>query len=253
MGAQRIHRQQQRPFGHEVARLYLRALSADNWCMRLFPRPLLLGFLLASVIAFGAKEFMMPNIFPAKTYPAHDDHSMEKVSIAADPYDLADKAAIFNQDWADKGYLPILVVITNDSDQPISMNDLKVELVTKRRDKIPSATEDDLYRRLSQVKHRGDEPSRNPLPIPLPRKKPEVGVSKKNRTEIDAAMFSAKAVAPHENQAGFFFFDVSGISQPLAGARLYINGVTNSEGVELMYFEIPMEKYLSYTPPSVPK
>jgi hypothetical protein len=218
--------------------------------MQFVPRRPLLGFLLlASLLAFAAKEFAMPNIFPAKTYPAHDDHSMEKVSVGADPYDLADKAAIFTQDWAEKGYMPILVVITNDSDQPISLNNLKIEMITKGRDKIPAASEDDLYRRLSQVKHRGDEPSRNPLPIPLPRKKPDVGVSKKTRYEIDAAMFSAKAVAPHENQAGFFFFDVSGISQPLAGARLYLTGINNNDGQELMYFEIPLEKYLGYTPP----
>jgi hypothetical protein len=218
--------------------------------MRFNPRRLLLGFLLlASLAAFAAKEFIMPNIYPAKTYPAHDDHPMEKISIAADPYDLADKAAIFNENYVSQGYLPILVVITNDGDQPVTLNDLKIELITKHRDKIPAASEDDLYRRLSRVKHRGDEPSRNPLPIPLPRKKPDVGVSKKGRDEIGASMFSAKAVAPHENQAGFFFFDISGISQPLAGARLFISGVTNHEGQELMYFEIPMEKYLGYTPP----
>jgi hypothetical protein len=217
-------------------------------------RRLLLGsLLLASIFSIAAKEFIMPNIFAAKTYPAHDDHPLEKVSIAADPYDLAEKAAIFNENYAEKGYLPILVVVTNDGDQPVTMNDLKVELITKRRDKIPAASEDDLYRRFSKVRHRGDEPSRNPLPIPLPRKKPDVGVSKKNRDEIDASMFSAKAVAPHENQAGFFFFDVSGISQPLAGARIYINGITNNEGQELMYFEIPMEKYLGYAPPGTTK
>ncbi len=218
--------------------------------MRFVSRRLSLGFLLlASLVAFAAKEFVMPNIYPAKTYPAHDDHPLEKVSIAADPYDLADKAAIFNEKYAEKGYLPILVVITNDGDQPVALNNLKVELITKRRDKIPAATEDDLYRRFSKVKRRGDEPSRNPLPIPLPGRKPSVGVSKQNRDEIDASMFSAKAVAPHENQAGFFFFDVSGISQPLAGARMYITGITNNDGQELMYFEVPMEKYLGYTPP----
>ncbi len=218
--------------------------------MRFVSRRFSLGFLLlASLLAFAAKEFVMPEIFPAKTYPAHDDHPLEKVSIAADPYDLADKAAIFNENYADKGYMPILVVITNDGDQPVALNNLKVELITKRRDKIPAATEDDLYRRLSKVKRRGDEPSRNPLPIPLPGRKPDVGVNKKNRNEIDASMFSAKAVAPHENQAGFFFFDVSGISQPLAGARLYVTGIRNNDGQDLMYFEIPMEKYLGYTPP----
>lgn len=218
--------------------------------MRFVSRRFFLGFLLlASLLAFAAKEFVMPNIYPAKTYPAHDDHPLEKISIAADPYDLADKAAIFNEKYADKGYMPILIVITNDGDQPVALNNLKVELITKRRDKIPAATEDDLYRRFSKVKRRGDEASRNPLPIPLPGRGPSVGVNKKNRDEIDASMFSAKAVAPHENQAGFFFFDISDISQPLAGARLYITGITNNDGQELMYFEIPMEKYLSYTPP----
>lgn len=230
--------------------MYSGLVYADNVGMRWLPRhsfPALM--LVVSVLAFAAKEFVMPNIFPAKTYPAHDDHPMEKVSIAADPYDLADKASIFREDYLGKGLLPILVVITNDGDQPVVLNDLKVELVTKRRDKIPAASEDDLYRRLSKVRHRGDEPSRNPLPIPLPGKKPQVGVSKENRNEIDVASFSAKAVAPHENQAGFFFFDVSGISQPLAGAHLYVTGIANNEGQQLMYFEIPMEKYLGYTPP----
>src|SRR3954470_11378859 len=137
------------------------------------PRFLLGSLLLASIFSIAAKEFIMPNIFAAKTYPAHDDHPLEKVSIAADPYDLAEKAAIFNENYAEKGYLPILVVVTNDGDQPVTMNDLKVELITKRRDKIPAASEDDLYRRFSKVRHRGDEPSRNPLPIPLPRKKPD--------------------------------------------------------------------------------
>src|SRR3954447_12489156 len=150
--------------------------------MHLVSRRVVLGLtLLASVAVFAAKEFIMPQINPAKSYPAHDDHPLEKVSIAADPYDLAEKAAIFNENYAEKGYLPILVVVTNDGDQPVTMNDLKVELITKRRDKIPAASEDDLYRRFSKVRHRGDEPSRNPLPIPLPRKKPDVGVSKKNR------------------------------------------------------------------------
>jgi len=195
----------------------------------------------------------MPKTYPAKTYPAHDDHPMEKFSIAADPYDLPDKASIFSEHYNEQGYLPIFFVFTNDGDQPVAMTDMKVQLITKHRDKIPAASVDDLYRRFSRVKHRGDEPSRNPLPIPLPRKKPDVGVSKQGRDEISVSMFSAKAVAPHESQSGFLFFDVNGISQPLAGARVYITGVTNNDGQELMYFEIPMEKYLSYTPPGTSK
>jgi hypothetical protein len=41
------------------------------------------------------------------------------------------------------------------------------------------------------------------------------------------------------------FFDVSGLSTPLAGAHFYLTGLQNAKGDDLMYFEIPMEKYLS--------
>lgn len=232
--------------------LYFDRRAADNLPMQLLRRMFLIPSILLflALAAFAAKDFVMPEVHPAKSYPAHDDHPMEKFAVAADPYDMPDKASIFNGKYRDYGYLPIFVVFTNDGDQPVALNNLRVELITRRKDKLPAATEDDLYRRMSRVKHRGDEPSRNPLPIPLPGKKPKVGVSKESREEISAAMFSAKAVAPHESQAGFLFFDVSGISQPLAGARLYASGLTSSGGQELMYFEIPMEKYLSATPPS---
>jgi hypothetical protein len=38
---------------------------------------------------------------------------------------------------------------------------------------------------------------------------------------------------------------VTDISHPLAGASFYLMGVNDAKGNELMYFEIPMEKYLS--------
>jgi hypothetical protein len=44
---------------------------------------------------------------------------------------------------------------------------------------------------------------------------------------------------------GFLFFDIAGISNPLAGANFYLTGVQDAKGTELMYFEIAMEKYLS--------
>ena len=200
--------------------------------------------LLFSVFVFAkAKEFVMPKVYPAKTYPAHDEHPTEKVTISADPYDMPDKASIFSIKYAEQGYLPVFMVFTNDGDTPIAMNDLKVQLITHARDKIEAASEDDLYRRFSHIKKRGDEPGHNPLPIPIPGTGgPKVGVKKNQRDEISTAMFAAKAVAPHESEAGFMFFDVSGISQPLAGGRIIITGVTNSNGQEMMYFEIPLEK-----------
>jgi hypothetical protein len=38
------------------------------------------------------------------------------------------------------------------------------------------------------------------------------------------------------------FFDVSGISSPLEGARFYLTGLRDAKGGELLYFEIPFQK-----------
>lgn len=190
----------------------------------------------------------LPKAFHANTYPAHESHDSEKVSVAVDPYDMPDKAAIFVVNYRASGFLPMQFIISNDGDQPVSLMDMQVELITVDRSKIPPATVDDLYRRLGKQTRRGDEPQRNPLPIPLPRKKVKPTVSQEAQAEIEAMQFSARAVEPHALQSGFLIFDVQGIPNPLAGAHLYVHGLRDSNGKELFYFEIPLEKYLTYRP-----
>ena len=203
--------------------------------------PLLLSAIaLFPLICLAGKDFVRPTPSPAKTYPAHDDHPTEHVAVGADPYDMPDKAQIFSVNYRNEGYLPIFVVVTNDGDQPISLNGMSVQFVTVNHSKISPATADDLYRRLSHPSQ-----SNVPSPLPIPRKKVKGAVSQKTLDEIDAAQFQAKAVEPHSTQSGFLFFDVEDISTPLAGANLYLTGVRDANGHELMYFEIPLEKYLS--------
>jgi len=84
--------------------------------------------------------------------------------------------------------------------------------------------------------------STTPLPFP---KKPKGSISKDAQEEITNSQFAARAVEPHSTQSGFMFFDVAGIDTPLAGANFYLTGVRDSKGNELMYFEVPLEKYLS--------
>jgi hypothetical protein len=192
-------------------------------------------------VSLASKQFVRPAAHPAGTYPAHDQHPDELVTVAADPYDMPDKAQIFTVNYRDEGLLPIFVVITNDSDQPIELSSVKAQFVTSGRVKISPSSVDDIYRRLSKPS-RNDSPS---YPIPLPRKKVKGALDQKARDEIQAAQFSARAVEPRSTQSGFMFFDVEGVSTPLAGARFFMTGVRNSKGDELMYFEIPMEKYLS--------
>jgi hypothetical protein len=207
-----------------------------------------LAFMLCGV-AIAAKEYIAPKAFHAKTYPAHDEHPREKVTIAADPYDMPDKAStVFNLNYRDKGLLPVYLIISNDGDEPVALTEMKIQMVTVDRAKLSPADQDDLYRRFSRVKRRGDEVSRNPLPIPLPRKGPDAGVPKQGLSELQNSPFIAKAVEPHTTVAGFLFFDVSGIRQPLAGAHLYVMKVLDANGHDLMFFDVAMEKYLSYRP-----
>ncbi len=138
---------------------------------------MIFGIVLAAGLAFAAKEFVKPRAFHANTYPAHDDHPMEHAAIAVDPYDMPDKAAVFGIKYREYGLMPVHFIVSNDGDQPLELANMKVELITHNRSRIQPATEEDLYRRLGRVRHRGDEPSRNPLPVPLPRKGPDMGVS----------------------------------------------------------------------------
>ena len=194
----------------------------------------------ACVFSLAAKDFVKPAAQAAKTYPAHDDHADEKVAIAADPYDTRDKAKIFSIDFREHGLLPIFFVVTNDGNQPVSIANMQVTLTVNRAKFTPIST-DDISRRLSNPQANVN-PEASPLPFPIPRKKVKGAVSKKEMDEIESSRFAAKAVEPHTTQSGFLFFDVGDLSTPLANAHLYVNGVNDAKGTELMYFEIAMGK-----------
>jgi hypothetical protein len=207
--------------------------------LRLRIWPIVAAITVAAPLLWAAKEFSMPKAQPAFSYPAHDHHSNENVTVGLDPYDTTPKANIFVVHYRELYLLPIMLVVTNDSDQPVQLSEIKAQLVTGDGNKLSPATEDDLYRRISHPKASG---ARNPLPFPT--KKVKGGVDSKELNEIQSAQFKARAVEPRSTQAGFLFFDVSDVSNPLPGARFYLTGVRDSSGHELMYFEVPLDKYL---------
>jgi len=219
---------------------------------RRYLSPLVIGgallLALAPVLAKD-KDFVPPVAYHAKTYPAHQEQTNEHLTVAADPYDMADKAAIFGVNYKAAGFLPILLVLSNDGDQPISVANIKVELITVDREKLEAAQPDQIHRRIAKLKRPDQGPS-IPLPLPLPTGRPKPAVSGAAKEEIEAAHFKVLAVEPKLTRSGFFFFDVEGLSSPLAGARLYVSGIRDANGQEVLYFEIPMEKYLTYQPPT---
>jgi len=109
-----------------------------------------------------------------------------------------------------------------------------VTLITANDSKLTPASSEDIYRRLSNPQAN----TNSPLPFPIPHRKVKGAVSQKEMAEVDSAQFAARAVEPHSTQSGFVFFDVGGISNPLAGGEIDVTGVNDAKGAELMYFEI---------------
>jgi hypothetical protein len=202
---------------------------------------LAVAFLAAIVfpaILFAGKNFVKPVAKAAINYPAHDSHRDEKVAIAVDPYDNPEKAKIFSIDFAGHGFLPIFFIVTNDGDQPVSIANMEIKLITEHRSKLTPIAAEDLYRRLSNP-----QTNTAPNPLPFPRKVKGT-VTKKEMDEIESSQFAARAVEPHSTQSGFMYFDIGDIDSPLRGATIDIDGVADAKGTELLFFEISTDKYL---------
>jgi hypothetical protein len=207
--------------------------------------------LLTLALAAKTREFTMPRAFHAKTYPARDAHDDEKFTIAADPYDLQEKTApVFAVDYLKEGLLPIQVIYSNDADAPASLSRISVTYITRTRTKIQPAAPEDIYRRISKQIKRGDEPKVVGVP-PIFKKKSRT-ISEAAQEEVEAMSAKPKAVEPKSTQSGIYIFDVENLDHPLAGGKLVVSGVRR-DGQELFYFEIPMEKYLTYQPTNPPQ
>lgn len=203
--------------------------------------------LLAATLSFSSdKGFNPPPAGPASSYPAHETHNNEKVSIALDPFTSAEKAAVFKVKYRDYGFLPIRLIITNDGDTPLMLDDMKIEYITGDREKLQPAVRDDIFRRISRPEKAVSRPKVQ-LPFPMPHGKDPIG--KVARDEVPLAIFANVPVTPHSTNSGFLFFDVAGISDPEDGAHISISGI-KAGTQELFYFDIPLPQESDRPPPS---
>jgi hypothetical protein len=189
-----------------------------------------------------ATEHTPPAVQPATDFAAVEVHADEKVAIAADPYETKDKAAIFRVDYTSHGVLPVRLIVTNNSDHPISLRDARILFVTSTGDRIQAADPEDVERLMTRKEKEG---SKIPLPGPLPsiHLKPKAS-DKAIEQDFDTFEFQALVIEPHTTRAGFLFYDVSGMQHPLKGSLLNLHTIKDANGKELFYFEIPFDKYL---------
>ena len=197
--------------------------------------------LCAAALPLSAKQHKIPTPKNASTYACHDGHA--SVVIAAEPYNAKEQEKLFRVSYIDNGFMPIYLVVTNNSDEPISLDQARIDFISAERDRIPAAVPGDVERRMTHL-HGPGAPIPLPAPLPPLRRKPKTP-DKKIEQDFDDFEYSAATVPPHSTRAGFFFYDVQGLGPtPLKGARLAVRDIRTASGKELFTFEIPFDKYL---------
>ena len=191
----------------------------------------------SSVVLWASKEFVQPKVDNANTYPSKDAHPNEKVTVAIDLYNTAPKDNIFITHYNEEGILPVLLIITNDGDQPVTLKDMRAELVNARRAKLEALEVEDVFRRVAHIQENSNPRTVGPITLPGGNKNKK---AQQQYDEITRAHFAAQAVEPHSTRSGFLFFDVQNVQQPVAGAHIYLTGVRDNTGKELLYFEVPV-------------
>ncbi len=207
-------------------------------CHRLQILAVSLALTLSSITLWAFKDFVPPHPENANSYPSKDVHSTDQVTAALDLYNTPPKDQIFGTKYGEYGILPVLLIITNDGNQPINVSNLHAELVTSGKSKLEALETDDVVRRVSHINGSSTNPSPRVGPIPLSGNKNKK--AQKQLDEITAARFAAQAVEPHTTKSGFLFFDIEGVQQPAAGSHVYLTGVRDADGNELIYFDIPV-------------
>lgn len=170
---------------------------------------------------------------PISSFPSRQ--TIDKVTVAARPFlrhtDLS--AAFGKLDPNDYGVLPVLVVIANGSDQTLSFDSLRAELLTADRRRLEATPAAD-------VRFVYGTPKPGASPVPIPGRSPRLSGTKSplGAWEIEGRAFSARMLPPGESASGFFYFQ----TRFRGGSTLYLTGLRQAgSGKELFYFELPLE------------
>jgi hypothetical protein len=189
-----------------------------------------------------------PPVDPAAKYVLNESHPDEHVTIAAEPCLYKQDCPFFRLPYVSHGFVPVRVIITNDRDDALNLDDVRIQFLPGGGGKEAAATDDDLNRRLFSTK--SAEGTR--IPIIGIMTHPEA-VDKKILNDDQDFGFQSTIVPAHSTRAGYVFYDVRGIDDPvLKGAELYVKEIhyTDAKGEkhELFAFSLPFDKWLAAQP-----
>jgi hypothetical protein len=176
----------------------------------------------------------------AQSYAMHQ--TIAGVTIAAEPGDTKDTRPDTRLDYFSRGILPIRVIVTNDTELPITLDDARIHLVTADNSVLQAATLDDLQRRMFTIKSATGSKVPLPLPVPIPITMGKKNIDKKITDDDHDFSFQNTTVAPHATVAGYLFYDIQNVDAPaLDHAALELKKVriaTTQQALDT--YEIPL-------------
>ena len=205
---------------------------------------ILVLLLVAPPVNAGGRQ--APPAKPAGQYPAFDAHDTEKVSVAIDPCTEQRDCDFFRLPYIRHSLIPVRVIISNDSDAPLDLSNVRMQFISSEHDKLPAADYEEINRRLFSTKDAMG--TKIPLiPIPIHH----APVDKKILEDDRDFGFNSTTVAPHSTLAGYLFYDLKDFDDPnrspLRGAELYVKMIRIKGGKELFAFSIQFDKWLNAT------
>ena len=175
---------------------------------------------------------------PAAQYPMHITH--DGVTIAAEPGDTKETRPDTRLDYYSHGLLPIRVIVTNDSTEPVNLDDARIHFIASDDTVLPAATADDIERKFFTEKSAIG--TKLPLDFPIPITVGKKDFQKKIKQDDDDFGFKTTTIAPHTTVAGYLYYDTTDLPTPvLAKAYLQLRQVrlaTSNRVIE--NFEIPL-------------
>jgi hypothetical protein len=193
-----------------------------------------------------------PPVKPAAEYPMNDPHPNEKVTIAADPCTDKKDCPFFRLPYVSHGFVAVRVIVTNDRDDALNLDEVRIQLYPAQGEKEPAATVEDLNRRLFST--RQAEGTKIPLiPITIHHEP----VDQKILNDDTDFGFQSTTIPAHSTRAGYVFYDTKSLDDPpLERAELYIKQVrymdARGQFHELFAFSLPFDKWIAAQPKVAP-
>ena len=193
----------------------------------------------AGLLARADKPRVPTPVNAATSYPLHETHAAEHVTIAVEPGDTDDTNPKTRLDYLHHGYMPLRIIVTNDSDQAVELDEARILFVGADNSVTNSATEDDMQRRMFTMKQ--VQPTKIPIvPITIHHEQVDSKIVK----DMDDFGFVTTRVAPHSTAGGWLFYDVRDLEDPvLERSTLELRKVrfVGSTGKTLDTFMIPLK------------